>query len=40
MSTGDCIVRSGSGAHGCTTCLEEVLTTEGEIVALEYKLQE
>ena len=39
MHVGDCIVGSGSGAHSCTTCLKEMSTTEGEIVALEYKLK-
>ena len=36
MHMGDCIVWGGSGAHSCTTYLEEVTTAEGEIVALEY----
>ena len=36
----DSIVGSGSGIHGGTTYLEEVLATEGEIVAFEHELQE
>ena len=36
MHMGDCIVWGGSGAHSCTTYLDEVTTAEGEIVALEY----
>ena len=37
---GDGIVGSGSGAQGGITYLEEVLATEGEIVAFEHELQE
>ena len=39
MHASDCIDGSGSGAHSSTTCLEEVTTTEGEIVTLDYKLK-
>ena len=39
MHVGDCIVGGGSDAHSSTTCSEEVTTTEGEIVALEYELK-
>ena len=40
MHMGDCIILGSSGAHSCTTYLEEVAATEGEIDALEYELKE
>ena len=39
MHMSDCIVWGSSGAHSCTTYLEEVAAAEGEIVAPEYELK-